>query len=377
MNRTTTNVRIPWFWIDFGEEEIRRIGTAIRDKHINQGAICREFEERVAGLLGVSHVVTCTNGTAALAMVLMACGIGPGDEVIVPAVTFIATANAARLLGAKVRLVDVKPDRPVIDEENLTSALTERTKAVIAVHLNGAACNMPAIHTFATNHGLRVIEDSAQAFLSQNADGCLGTQSDAGTFSMAISKLVSTGEGGFVAVRDAELCERLRKIRNHGALVVRKQAFDEVGFNFRMTDMTAAMGLAQLDKIPAKIAAARHIYDTYQKGLSGLAYLRVMDIRQDLGELPLWCQAVCAEREKVNDLLARRGIQTRRFHSCLADAPHLDCTGDFPRARFYSEHGLTLPCGPDQKPEYIEETIRALHEIGREMCTPAPICPQA
>ncbi len=361
---------IPWWRTDLGIEEIRGVERSIRNRCINQGPVCEEFEHQLAEILDVPHVVTCSNGSAALVMAMKAFGVGPGDEVIVPAITFVATANAALLLGAKVKLVDVRRDRPLIDPLEIERAISPKTKVIVAVHLNGAACDIETINAMAAWHGVKVIEDAAQAFGSRNARGCLGTQTDAGVFSMSIAKLITTGEGGFVAVRDEAVYSRLLKLRNQGVLVVANNVFDEFGFNFRLNDMLAGIGIAQARKFPQKTAAVNRVYRFYKEKLAGLDYLRMLDIRTDQGELPLWSQALCSEREKVIALLAARGVQANPVNPCLGDSNHLGSAGVFPIARVYAAAGLRLPSGPDQPQADLERTVEALNDIASEIRTP-------
>ena len=360
---------IPWWRTDLGDAEIDGVSEAIRGRHINRGPLCEELERRLAETLGVPHVVVTTSGSVALLMSLLACGVGPGDEVIVPAETFIAGAHAALLLGANIRLVDVLPDRPLIDASLIEPVINDRTKVILPVHLNGMACDMAAIRDVAGRHGLKVVEDAAQAFTSRGPDGALGTLADAGAFSMGITKLITTGEGGFIAAADEQTDTKLRKLRNHGALVLADNVFDEFGLNFRFNDMLAAVGLAQLEKLPEKIAALRRVHDFYRERLAGLHYIRLIDVHVDDGELPLWIQAVCAEREKVIGLLRERGIQAKPLHPCLADSPHLDAAGDFPNAAHFAKHGLVLPSGPDQPQGSLVRTVEVLHDAGKRIRT--------
>jgi len=360
---------IPWWRTDLGDAEISGVAEAIRGRHINRGPLCKELERRLAEMLGVPYVVVTTSGSVALLMSLLACGVEPGDEVIMPAGAFIAGAHAALLIGAKVRLVDVCADRPLIDTNLIEAAITDRTKVMLPVHLNGTACDMAAIKDVAGRHGVKVVEDAAQAFTSRGPDGTLGTLADAGAFSMGITKLITTGEGGFVATADEEMDAKLRKLRNHGALVLADNVFDEFGLNFRFNDMLAAVALAQLDKVSEKIEALKRIRAFYCERLAGLAYIRLIDVRVDQGELPLWTEAVCSERDKVVALLRDRGIQAKPSHPCLADSPHLDAAGDFPNAAHFAEHGLVLPSGPDQPQSDLERVVEALHDVGRNIHT--------
>ena len=361
--------KIRWWWTEIGEPEIRSVEKAIRARHINRGPVCLEVENRIAEILGVPHVVLTTNGSAALVLALLACDVGPGDEVIVPAATFIATAHAPLLLGAKVRLVDVLPDRPLIDTAGIEAAITERTKAIICVHLNGAVCDMPAINAVAARHGLKVIEDCAQALCSRGPGGYCGAGANIGTFSMSIAKLITTGEGGFLSVTDDDLHTRLMKLRNQGVMTVADNVFDGFGFNLRFNDILAAVALAQVARLPAKIEGVKRVYQFYRRHLADLPYLRMLEIRVDRGEVPLWSQALCADRDKVILLLAERGVEARALNPCLADSKHLGNSGTFPNARVYASCGLTLPCGPDQPQEALERTAAALREIAGQIDT--------
>lgn len=360
---------VPWWKTDFGEEEIRYVAESVRNRRINHGANCEELERRLADCLDVPHVAMTASGSAALLVSLLACEVGPGDEVILPAETFIATAHAALLAGARVKLVDVLPDRPVMDAAQLDDAITERTKVILPVHLGGHASQMGDINAVAKRHGLRVIEDAAQAFCSKTASGCLGTLGDAGTFSMSLTKLIPTGEGGFIATRDADLDARVRRLRNQGVQNIADNRFDSFGFNLRFNDILASIGLAQLSKLPEKIAAVNRIYQTYCEHLDDLSYLRMLRVDLESGELPVWSQAVCSDRDKVIRELNQRGIQARAFHPCLADSPHLQVSGDFPNARFFAKHALTLPSGPDQSDANLQRTIDTLRGLRNEIPT--------
>ena len=360
---------VHWWKTDLGDEEIRGVEESIRSRHINQGPVCKKLEDELAQILNVPYVVLTTNGSTALAMSLMACGVGPGDEVIVPAITYIATAHSVLLLGAKVRLVDVQPDRPLIDVNQIEAAITDKTKVILPVHLNGAACDIDAIKTLAKKYELKVIEDTAQAFCSRNSAGYLGTQSDFGIFSMSIAKLITTGEGGFAATRDEASYMKLLKLRNQGVLSVPNNIFDGFGFNLRFNDMLAGVGLAQALKLSEKLAAVKRTYNFYKEQLEELDYLKVLKIRVDEGEVPLWSQALCAERNKVIELLGERGIEARPFNPCLSDSKHLESPDNFPAARMFAEKGLTLPSGPDQGEDNLARTVGALRQIAGEIKT--------
>jgi perosamine synthetase len=358
---------VPWWRTDLADEEIAAITAAIRDRRINQGPLCRELEAGLASTLGIPHTAVTTSGSVALVLALLSVGLQPGDEVIVPAATFIAPAHAALLLGARVKLVDVGRDRPLIDPAAVRAAVGERTKAVIAVHLNGRACDVAALRAAVAGSDAKVIEDCAQALCSKGPGGMLGTLGDVAAFSLGITKLMTTGEGGFVSARDDASYAALSSLRNHGTASIALNRFQAFGCNFRMTDMQAALGLAQLAKLPEKIAGVRRVWSFYRKNLADLRYLRLLDVDTEAGELPLWAEVVCAERDRVAAALDARGIEAKPFHPCLSESEHLHAAGDFPNARRLAAHGLTLPSGPDQREENLTRTVEALHEIAAEI----------
>jgi len=357
---------ISWWRISFGEEEIQKVAEAIREEHISQGPITEEFERKVGRLLDAPYVVGTTNGSMALLISLLACGIKPGDEVIVPNRTWIATAHAVALLGAKVVLVDVEEERPIIDDTKIEEKITPRTKAIIPVHLNGRSANMREINRIAAKYGISVIEDAAQALYSRNADGFLGLQSDIGCFSLAVAKIISTGQGGFMVVHDQEMYDKLKLIRIHGTASTIDAVWTQVGFNFRLTDVLAAIGLVQLDKLADNIANVKRIYQLYQEVIPRLDFLKFIPVDIEAGEIPTYIEVLCPERERLIQFLEERDIQTRPFYPDLHLAEYFGATGDFPNSRKYSEQGLFLPCGPAQPMDNIEQVLDVLHQYKRQ-----------
>ncbi|MCE5279545.1 MAG: DegT/DnrJ/EryC1/StrS family aminotransferase [Planctomycetaceae bacterium] len=363
---------VPWWKTDLGGPEIESVAAAIRGRHINGGPVCRELEARLAARLGVPHVTVTGSGSAALLAAIKACGVAAGDEVVIPALGFVAPAHAALLAGATVRLADVRADRPLVDPAAVAAAVTPRTKAIVAIHLGGAACDIDTIKSIAAPRGIAVIEDAAQAFASAGPSGPLGTLADAGAFSMGITKLITSGEGGFVATADDRRHEQALRFRNHGTLAIADNVFPQPGFNLRLTDMQAALVLPQLDRLDERIAGVTRVYEFYRRELKDLHYLRLIESNIAGGEAPLWTQVLCADRPRVMTLLAEQGIQTRPFHPPLSLSPHLQCPGDFPRAAFWSDAGLILPSGPDQPPQNLERTVGALRRIATAITAKAP-----
>jgi perosamine synthetase len=355
-----TEVRIPYWKTGFENGEIAAVGQAIAKGHISQGPEIDEFERQLAAYLSVPYVVTVTSGSAALAMSLWAAGVRPGDEVIVPNRTWIATAHAPLLLGASVRLVDVEPGRPIIDAGLIEAAITGRTKAIIPVHICGRSADMRRINQIAARHKLTVIEDASQAFGSRNAYGYLGTQSAMGCFSLSVAKIIATGQGGFIATRDEETYRELVLMRTHGVGSVVNPEWRRPGFNFRFTGLLASIGLVQLSLMEQRLRRIREIYDIYAAGLAGVSCVSLIPVNVDAGEVPVYVEVLCARRDELIEFLAGRGIQCRPFPPNLNHAEYFGNSGCFPRSDVFGEHGINLPAGPEQSLDDIREVINAI-----------------
>lgn len=356
---------IRWWHTSFGPEEIQKIAESINAEHISQGPVTEEFEAKFASALNVPYAIATTSGSVSLLMALMALGVGKGDEVIVPNRTFIAAAHAAMLLGAEIVLVDVVPNLPVMDMDQLRQKITSRTKAIIPVHLNGRANDMEQINQIAQKYGLAVIEDACQALFSRNASGYLGTQSDAGCFSLGVTKLISTGQGGVVVTDNEKTYEKLKLVRNHGVADTFEATYQSTGLNFKFTDMLSSIGLVQLSKIPERLAHMNAIHERYDSAFDEFQFpfIEIIPVNVEGGEVPLWVEVLCKDRPKVMSYLQSKGIQTRRFLPDLDDSPHLKNHGDFPNSRRFGDHGVFMPCGPSQSLENIDRVIDALRHF--------------
>ena len=360
------NAYIPWWNVELGAEAEGAAARAVRNRNLSMGKLVEEFECRMADELDISHIVAVTNGSAALTLALLEAGIGPGTEVIVPDRTWIATAHAAHMLGAKVVPVDVEDSLPLLNPDSFSRAVTPRTKAVIPVHLNGRGCNMPRIREIAEQHGIAVIEDAAQALFSRSAEGgYLGTHSRCGCFSLSIPKVVTSGQGGFIATHDAKVADRLRRLRTQGTDDVIKAVWVLPGGNFRYTDVLAAIALTQLDKVAERVAALRNVYAFYDSALSDSDSLRFYRYTKK-EELPLYSQVLSSDRDDLLHFLAERGIQARAFYPALHTAPYFSLHAkDFENSSQWDK-ALFLPCGPNRTSAELTETVAAIHSWQKE-----------
>jgi perosamine synthetase len=359
----TDQLHIPYWRTTFSNGEAEAIALAIASEHVSQGPVVTAFEQKLAEYLGMPYVVATTSGSAALLMSLLAANIGPGDEVIVPNRTWIATAHAPFLLGATVKLVDVEADRPIINAGLIEDAITENTRAIIPVHMNGRSADMRSINEIAQRYNLTVVEDAAQALGSQNMDGFLGTQSDMGCFSFSVAKIISTGQGGFVTTRSEKIYQKLVAMRTQGVGDIVNAGWEQPGFNFRFTDVLAAIGIVQLDLLPNRIEKVKAIYKLYNEGLKGLPSIKIISVDLVAGEVPVYIEVLCESRQEMIDFLAARAIQCRPFYPDLNYAQYLNNSGSFPNAEPFGLNGVYLPAGPEQSIENVHGVIKAIQEF--------------
>lgn len=356
---------ICWWRTSIGNAEILKLTEAVSNEHISQGVVTEQLESEIAAALDVPYVVVTTSGSVALLMALMSLGVGRDDEVIVPNRTWIATAHAAMMVGAKVVLVDVRPDIPVMDIAQVKKKITNRTKAIIPVHLNGRAVEMKKIYALAKEHELHVVDDACQALFSRGADDCfLGTRSDAGCFSLGISKLISTGQGGFAVTRNRDTYEQMKLIRNHGVSGIFTETWNRLGFNFKFTDLLASVGLVQLTHVRDRIARLKTIYAKYKAVADELPFLSMVPVKTSGGEVPLYAEVLCAERDELREFLKSQKIETRVVPPDLSVSEYIENDGNFSNSKIFSGQGFYLPCGPEQPLENIDRVVEVLKSFG-------------
>lgn len=311
--------KIPQFQPYIGEKEYESIKSCFDNNWITEGPKSKEFVRRLCELIGVKYGVLAPNGTLSLYMGLRALGIGPGAEVLVPNFTFIASANAVEMCGARPVFVDIQEDLH-IDIEACEKLLTRRTKAIMPVHIYGMACNMEEVVRFAVKHELKVIEDAAQAIGVKWNGKHAGSFGDVGSFSFFADKTITTGEGGLVVTNDKQIYEKLLYMRNQGRIDRGSFIHPEIGYNFRMTDIQAAIGLTQLDKLPEIIQKKAEILRTYKKLLD--VKFPIVEPGPHSNHIPFRvCIMIKGGSQKLIKHMADNDIETRTFFYPLHKQP--------------------------------------------------------
>lgn len=353
-------MKISWWKTELKNKEAAAAANAIRDRHISNGPVSEQFEKAFAEILGVKHAVTAPSGTMALVMSLLAYSISAGDEVIVPASTWISTAHAPLLIAAKPVFVDVQSERPLLDHSQIEAKITERTKAIIPVHLNGMSANMNEITKIAERYGLIIIEDACQALLSKNKNGFLGTQSNTGCFSLGATKLITTGQGGMIVTNDALVYRRLRLLKNNGMEDINTPHYVQAGANFKFSDILAAVGLEQLKVLEEHAKRVKEIYMKYKLSVR-TPNVSLIPVDVANGEVPVYTEALTERRQELLDYTKKKDIDLRVLPPSLKHAPQFECNESFPNAEKFGTAGFYLPSGPGQSDASIDYVIEHIN----------------
>lgn len=353
------------------QREIDYVTDAVRSGWVSSlGAYVDRFEEGFAGFCGTKHAVSVGNGTVGLHLALKVLGIGPGDEVIVPDLTFVATANAVVTAGATPVMVDVRRDTYCIDPQAIAAAITPKTRAIIPVHLYGHPADMPAIMALARQHGLFVIEDAAEAHGASIAGKPVGSFGDCGVFSFYGNKIITSGEGGMITTNSTDFYHRARYLRDHAMSKEVRYWHTEVGYNYRITNIQAALGLAQLEQIDDFNRKRMELLASYRSKLQadGIECNPCVDAK------PVnWISCVVVEglgraaRDKATVMLRERGIDTRPFFFPMSMFPMYADAGNGrsrnPMAHRLSESGFNLPTFVDMTKEQVAEVCSAFLDV--------------
>jgi perosamine synthetase len=305
----------------------------------------RRFAQEIAERLGARYCVITPSGTAALFLALAACDVGRDDEVIVPDLTMAATATAPILAGAKVVFADIEPRTLCLDLDRAEAMITERTKAVIVVSLNGRApAGLPAFVAGCRARGVRVVEDAAQSMGSTLGGRALGTIGDCGIFSFSPHKIVTTGQGGAVVTDDEALYQRMRMLRDFGRASGGSDHYLTVGWNLKFTDLQAVLGVQQISRLPQLVETKRRHFARYRERLAGVPGVTMVET--DLTSVTPWFIDPLvdpAARAPLMAFLHEHGVGSRPFYPALHAEPAFAAPGSFPVAEAMSARGLWLP----------------------------------
>jgi perosamine synthetase len=364
-------IKIPVYQPSLSGREKEYVQECIDSTWISsKGKYINKFEQSFADYIGIKHASSVSNGTVALHLALITLGLGPGDEVIVPTLTYIASVNAIVYTGATPVFVDSKEDTWQIDPVDVESKITARTKVIMAVHLYGHPCEMDSLVEISRRYGLFLVEDCAEAIGTLYRGRHVGTFGDISTFSFFGNKTITTGEGGMVVTNDETLHDRAVHYKGQGLAKYREYWHDVIGYNYRMTNICAAIGLAQLEQVSEFLSKKRQIVDWYIKYLDGC-----VDFHREWGEVhhSYWMFTILvkdsAERERVRKALSEQGIETRPMFYPVHTMPMYSARYQkHPVSERIAWRGINLPSYPDLE----ESQVRQISEIIRNAVVAIP-----
>lgn len=353
-------IKIPVYQPELTGNEKKYVNECIDTNWISsQGRFVRDFQTKFKEYIGTSHALAVANGTLAIHLALMALGIGAGDEVIVPTLTYIASVNAVRYTGATPVFVDSLPDTWQMDPNDLEAKITERTRAVMPVHLYGLPCDMDRILDIAKQRNLFVVEDCAEAFGSKWGDRYVGTFGDISAFSFYGNKTITCGEGGMVVTNDETLHVRAEHLRGQGLARYRQYWHDVIGYNYRMTNLCAAVGLAQLERADDFIARKRRVAEWYQEMLCGTPVVFHREPSGGRARHTYWMCSIlvpqASQRDELRSVLDEAGVETRPLFYPVHTMPmYSDKYQKHAVAEDLGWRGINLPSWPGLSYEEIQ-----------------------
>ncbi len=344
---------------DFDDEDVHEVAQCIRSTWVMEAERTTRFEAAFASYVGSTFAVAVPSCTVALAISLMALGIEPGDEVIIPDLTFIATANAVNLVGGIPVLVDIDPETFGLDMRAVEQAVTPRTRVIIPVWLNGRSPNIQSLVKFAEVHGLSIVEDAACALGSRWLGQHAGTFGKLGCFSFNTTKIITTGTGGMIVTDDPTLYEQVERLKNHGRLD-RRDYHPMIGFNFCFSDLLAALGLTQMQKLPQRVAHKTNLFYWYYERLQKLPGIEM--IPPQPGECLWYPDVFVHDPVELKTFLETQHIQTRLFYPPIHTQPCYQRAGDFNNATAVAKRGLWLPAASYLSEKEVEQVCQAISQ---------------
>lgn len=359
-------ITIPVYKPDLSGNEKKYVNECLDTTWISsKGVFINRFQDEFSKYIGAHDSIAVCNGTVALHLALTALGLGPGDEIIVPTLTYIAAVNAIRYVGATPIFADSKIDTWQVDPEDVARRITAKTKAILTVHLYGQACDMDKLCALAKKYNLYVIEDCAEAFGTRIGEQHVGTFGDIATFSFFGNKTITTGEGGMVTAKDPAILKLALKLRGQGLADSREYWHDIVGYNYRMTNICAAIGLAQLERANTLIAKKRLLKEKLASGLKGVPV-------EFHSESPgtthsYWMISIltptASQRDPLRDSLRQAGIETRPlFHPAHTMPMYVTHDKNLARANELASRGINLPSWPNLSEDEITQIIQCIRQ---------------
>ena len=373
---TEITKKVPMSAPDITEEDVQAVAEVVRSGRLALGPKTEEFEHLIAEYVGVKHAVAVSSGTAALHLIVKALGIGPGDEVLVPSFTFVASVNVILYEGAKPVFVEIEPDTYNLDPEDLERRITPRTKAIMVVDVFGHPAEWDEILRIAEKYGLKVIDDSCEALGAEYKGKKLGQFGDAAAFAFYPNKQMTTGEGGMIVTNDDQIAKLCRSLRNQGRREMGAWLEHEwLGYNYRMTEMSAALGVSQLKRIETLLAKRERVAQMYTERLSELEWIRTPVVRPYVRMSWFVYVVTLVEgmhRDPVMKALAEEGIPTRGYFSPVHLQPYVrrrlgTKEGMLPVTESAARRTIALPFHGNMTEAEVDMVVEALERCAEKL----------
>jgi dTDP-4-amino-4,6-dideoxygalactose transaminase len=356
---------IPWWQVNFGESTAKLVYKEILNGNVVMGKTTSKLEEVIENILGVKYCVATGSGTSALLMALLASGIEKNDTIAIQDRIWIAPAHAAHILGCKIKVVDVEKNEPRINMDHLKEVLNSKPKALILVHMNGRSNFLPQIVEMCRETGVTLIEDAAQALGSVAGGKFLGTFGDIGCFSLAVSKTISSGQGGFCVTNNEILYRNLKRIRIHGQDDLSNPNWTSFGLNLRYSDILASIALEQLEFLSSRIIEQNKVREFLIEATRKFNFIHFLPMRTNENESGPYNDAKVTNLLSLKNFLLNNGIETKRYYPSITTANYLKIQNrkEILNAHYWYQHGLIFPSGPSLNSPQLDYILEKLAEF--------------
>ena len=355
---------IDWWKIIFDKNDLTYLSKNFRKKKISEGTVNNFFEKKIAKFLNVKYCITANSGTSAFYIALNSLGLKKSDEIIVPNRTWLAAPNVIHNQNFKIVLCDTRKDIPSLCFNDLKKKTNKKTKLIIATHLNGRVGDFKKILNFANKKKIRIIEDTAQALGSKISKKYLGTFGEIGFFSMALTKIISTGQGGFAVTNNKKLYLKMRSYKNQGIENPFQLKWNKTGLNFKFTDMQASIGITQLKKFKEKKKNLIKIYKFYEKELKKIKFIKLIPVSINNNEIPLWIECLVDDRKNFIQFMKKNNVIIRPSYPSLNRMKILNSNKyKFKNSEIFEKKGVFLPTGVDRDINEIKKVISSLKKF--------------
>ena len=337
---------------------------AFKKKNLSEGKVNKSLEIKLSKLLKVKYVSLFTSGSVALLVAMIACDLKENDEIIIPNCGWISPIHAAILLKLKIKLIDVQPHRPIMDIDLLKKYITKKTKAIVPIHLNGMAVDIKKIKKIIGYRKISIIEDAAQALYSKSNKQFIGTEGTIGCFSFSVSKLITTGQGGFCCTNNKKIHQKIKLLKTHGMSNIFKSSWDKFGFNFRYSDLLATLAIHQIDNIKATVKRLIFIHDYYGKNIINKK-ISFLNVNINKNEVPIYNLINTENPQLLINYLSRYNVEARPWYKNFFDKIEYykfdNNDKNFINSNKF-ENLVIIPSGPDQNIKDIKKVVNLLNK---------------